>query len=53
MKKDLQEFISYAQCFPTAIAEVIGNTWKPEDVIQVLEEIRILMKSPPTLHHIK
>lgn len=49
MKRDLESFISYAQCFPSSIADALGNTWKPEDVIRVMEEIRILMKSPPFL----
>lgn len=40
--RTVEDFLSIAETFPTAIAEAIENGWKPEDIVAVVAEIRRL-----------
>ncbi len=42
MRKDIEEFFSFAECFPSAIAGSMGNNWKPDDILRIIKELRLL-----------
>jgi hypothetical protein len=42
MRKSIEEYLDFAECFPTAIAEAMGNNWKAEDIRKVIKELRLL-----------
>lgn len=40
--KPTSEYLDFAETFPTAIAEAMGNSWTAQDVLNAVKELRLL-----------
>ncbi len=50
VNRDLFEFLSILETFPTSIAEAMGNGWEAGDVKRVVAEMRLLADIPYVPH---